>query len=66
MFSYHFDVLMSKIILKKQKNIILICFGMKNIFKNNHYHISKHPLYNRQPYVFGSTIRKIILSFQLF
>jgi len=34
MFSNHFDVLMSKIILKKiKKNIILMCFEMKNTLK---------------------------------
>jgi len=36
MFSDHFDVLMSKIIFLK-KNIILICFKMKNTLKSNRY-----------------------------
>jgi len=40
MFSYHFDVLMSKIIFKK--NIILMCFGIKNTLKSNCYYTSKH------------------------
>ena len=33
MFLHHFDTLMLKMILKKQKNIILICFKIKNTFK---------------------------------
>jgi len=27
---------------KIKKNIILMCFEMKNTLKNNHYHIPKH------------------------
>jgi hypothetical protein len=38
-FSNHFDALMSKIIFKNKKNIILMHFGMKNSLKNN----NKHP-----------------------
>jgi len=37
-----FDVLMSKIIFKKWKNIIGMYFGMKSYLKNNHYHTAKH------------------------
>jgi hypothetical protein len=43
MFSYHFDMLISKIIFKNKKNIILMYFGMKSTLKNNRYHTSKHP-----------------------
>ena len=43
MFSDYFDMLMSKKILKIKKNIILMCFGMKNTLKSNHYHTPKHP-----------------------
>ena len=32
MFSYHFNLLMSKIIFKNKKNIILICFEIKKTF----------------------------------
>jgi hypothetical protein len=35
-FFYNFDVLVSKIILKKYKNIILIYFLVKNTFENNY------------------------------
>jgi len=35
MFSNYFDVLMSKIIFKNKKNIILIHFQIKNTLKNN-------------------------------
>ena len=42
MFLDHYDVLISKIIFKNKKNIILICFGIKSSLKNNHCHISKH------------------------
>jgi hypothetical protein len=37
-FSDHFDVLMSKIILKKQKNIMLMYFQVKNTLKSNRNH----------------------------
>jgi len=37
-----FNVLMSKIIFKKWKNIIGMYFGTKNYLKNNHYHTVKH------------------------
>ena len=40
MFSYYFDIRMSKIFFKK---IILMCFEMKSTLKNNRYHTSKHP-----------------------
>jgi hypothetical protein len=41
MFSDHFDMLISKLILKKiKKNIILMCFGMKS----NRYHTLKYTL----------------------
>jgi hypothetical protein len=39
-----FDVMMSKIIFKKWKNIIDMYFGMKNYLKSNHYHTVKHAL----------------------
>jgi hypothetical protein len=39
-----FDVLMSKMILKKWKNIIGMYFGTKSYLKNNHYHTAKHAL----------------------
>ena len=39
-----FDVLMSKIIFKKWKNIIDMYFGTKSYLKSNHYHTAKHPL----------------------
>jgi hypothetical protein len=38
MFLYYFDALMSKIIFKNKKNIILIYFRVKNTLKNNHNH----------------------------
>jgi hypothetical protein len=38
-----FDALISKIIFKKYKNIILIHFSIKNTLKNNYNHTSKHP-----------------------
>jgi len=38
MFLDYFDVLISNIIFKNKKNIILIYFKIKNIFKNNYYH----------------------------
>ena len=37
-FSNYFDVLMSKIIFKKSKNIINIYFNTKNYLKNNRNH----------------------------
>jgi hypothetical protein len=40
-FSYYFDMLMSKKKFKNKKNIILIYFQVKNILKNNYYLISK-------------------------
>ena len=39
-----FDVLISKIIFKKWKNIINMYFSMKNYLKSNHYHTAKHVL----------------------
>jgi hypothetical protein len=41
-FFYCFDVLMSKINIKKIKNIILIHFKIKNILKNNFNYAIKH------------------------
>jgi len=41
MFSRHFDILISKLNLKKFKNIILIYFKIKNILKNNNYYNTK-------------------------
>jgi hypothetical protein len=41
----HFDVLMSKKTFKKiKKNIILMCFEMKNTLKSNSNHPLKHAL----------------------
>jgi hypothetical protein len=42
MFLDYFDMLISKIIFKNKKNIILIHFQIKNTLKNNHNYISKH------------------------
>jgi hypothetical protein len=42
MFLNHFDVLMSKIIFKNKKNIILIYFWVKKKLKNNHKHTPKY------------------------
>jgi len=39
-----FDVLISKMILKKLKNIIGMHFGTKGYLKSNRYHTAKHPL----------------------
>jgi hypothetical protein len=44
MFLDRFDVLMSKIIFFKKKNIILMHFHAKNTLKRNCYHTLKHPL----------------------
>jgi len=45
-----FDVLISKMIFKKWKNIISIYFGTKSYLKSNHYHTAKHPLkWQRRP-----------------
>jgi hypothetical protein len=38
-----FDVLMSKMIFKKWKNIIGMYFGTKSYLKSNYYHTAKHP-----------------------
>jgi hypothetical protein len=48
MFLDHFDALMSKIIFKKYKKIILIYFQVKNTLKNNCNLTLKstHPSYN--------------------
>ena len=43
-FSNHFDVLMSKIIFKKSKNIIDIYFNVNNYLKSYHNHITKQAL----------------------
>jgi len=40
-----FDVLISKIIFKKWKNIIGMYFGTKSYLKSNHYHTAKHPFH---------------------
>jgi hypothetical protein len=42
MFSDYFNLLISKIIFKKLKNIVLTYFKIKNIFKNNINHIFKY------------------------
>jgi hypothetical protein len=39
-----FDVLMSKIIFKKWKNIIGMYFGTKNYLKSTRNHTAKHAL----------------------
>ena len=39
-----FDVLMSKIIFKKWKNIIGMLFDTKSYLKSNRYYTPKHPL----------------------
>jgi hypothetical protein len=44
-FLNRFDVLMSKIIFKKWKNIIGMYFGTKSYLKSNCYHTAKHTLY---------------------
>jgi hypothetical protein len=41
-FSNHFDMLMSKMIFKKQKNIICMYFDMKSYLKSNRNHTTKH------------------------
>jgi hypothetical protein len=41
-FSDNFDVLILKIIFKNKKNIILMCFKIKNTLKNNCYYIFKY------------------------
>ena len=43
-FSNHFDVLMSKIIFKKSKNIIGMHFDTKNYLKSNRNHTAKQAL----------------------
>jgi hypothetical protein len=40
----HFDAVISKIIFKNKKKIILIHFQVKNTLKNNHNYIFKHIL----------------------
>jgi hypothetical protein len=45
-----FDVLMSKMIFKKIKNIISMYFDTKNYLKSNHYHTVKH--HRRINYIF--------------
>jgi hypothetical protein len=44
MFLDNFDMLISKIIFFKIKNIILMHFRAKSTLKNNCYHIPKHSL----------------------
>ena len=39
-----FNVLISKIIFKKWKNVIGMYFGTKSYLKSNHYYTAKHPL----------------------
>ena len=41
-FLNHFNVLISKIIFKKWKNIIDMYFSTKSYLKSNHYHTAKH------------------------
>jgi hypothetical protein len=53
-----FDVLMSKMIFKKLKNIIGMYFGTKSYLKSNHYHTVKHAL-NRLKSIFKSIHVKI-------
>jgi hypothetical protein len=55
MFLDYFDVLISKIIFKNKKNIILIYFKIKNIFKNNYYHTLEHS----RRYIFASLATSI-------
>ena len=43
-FSNHFDVLISKIIFKKSKNIIDMHFHIKNYLKKNHNYTIKQAL----------------------
>jgi hypothetical protein len=43
MFSNHFDADVKNNFKKIKKNIILMCFGMKNTLKSNGYHTLKHP-----------------------
>jgi hypothetical protein len=43
-FSNHFDVLMSKMIFKKLKNIIDMYFGTKSYLKSNRNHTAKQTL----------------------
>ena len=55
-----FDVLMSKIIFKKWKNIISMYFGMKSYLKNTRNHTAKHALHLQ---VFGiSKVHTLHLS----
>ena len=48
-----FDVLISKIIFKKWKNIIGMLFGTKSYLKSNRYYTLKHPLNLCQTSVIG-------------
>jgi hypothetical protein len=51
-FFYRFDVLISKIIFFKKKNIILMHFQVKNTLKCNSYHTLKQTI-KHQPVAFG-------------
>jgi hypothetical protein len=55
-----FDVLMSKMIFKKWKNIIGMYFGTKSYLKSNHYHTAKH-LNRSKTRVFGIEFQPIFL-----
>ena len=58
----YFDVLMSKIILKYIKNIILIYFRMKNTFKNNRYYTSKYS-YSRSKQLIFQYVQTLACKF---
>ena len=57
MFLDYFDMLISKIIFKNKKNIILIHFQIKNTLKNNHNYISKHARTTQKCYDQGHIIK---------
>jgi hypothetical protein len=59
MFLDYFDVLISKIIFKNKKNIILIHFRVKSTLKSNCNHISKHALFGNMIETAFSQISKI-------
>ena len=56
-----FDALISKIIFKKYKNIILIHFSIKNTLKNNYNHTSKHP----EPGLLNEWVKQLFFFFFL-
>jgi hypothetical protein len=51
------------IFFKNKKNIILMCFGIKNILKNNLYRTPPHTLFI--PEIPFSLKRKSVLTFQV-